>query len=81
MGEDKARFEECGVRCRETAGCSHFAWRDGWCYKKSGIVRKQDAFQMNGVNCGILPAKVFIARIKEIGKTITSRIQLARDVY
>lgn len=80
IGHDRARFEECAIRCRDTQGCSHFAWTDGTCYKKSGVVKKHDAVHKSGVKCGILPAKVFIASVKQMGKSITNRIKLMRDV-
>lgn len=39
--------EQCGGRCENTPGCTHFTWTDlkgGTCWMKTGSVSKTDAF-------------------------------------
>ena len=54
MGREWSTGPECGGKCRATSGCTHFAFLNGWCYKKWGSVSLNDAFWKSGVVCGIL---------------------------
>ena len=61
MGSARVRGEQCGEKCIDTSGCSHFAWTNylgGTCWMKTGNVQKSDA-KSNGNNqmiCGIVPS-------------------------
>ena len=57
MGREQSSGELCGAKCRASSPCTHFTYLDGWCYKKSGSVSKNDAFPKNRVMCGILDNK------------------------
>ncbi|CAF1003810.1 unnamed protein product [Adineta steineri] len=51
--------EQCGQRCAETNGCTHFAWNNwngGTCWMKHGSVSKNNAFESWDRNmvCGVL---------------------------
>lgn len=53
------RGEQCGSRCRQTLGCTHFSWNNyqgGTCWLKSGQVKKENAFKTNDPTqvCGLL---------------------------
>ncbi|RNA10692.1 SCP-like extracellular [Brachionus plicatilis] len=54
-----SKGEQCGPKCVQTPGCTHFTWtnfRDGTCWMKKGPVAKSNAFVLNhsGAVCGIL---------------------------
>lgn len=49
---------ECGGRCAQTSGCTHFTWttyNGGTCWMKSGPVSKDDAYFTNDYSmvCGV----------------------------
>jgi len=50
--------EQCGAVCAGTEGCTHFAWRDGVCWMKSGAVEKWEAVRASGVVCGVVSVVV-----------------------
>ena len=46
---------ECGSRCSNTHGCTHFTWTDhngGTCWMKQGAVCKDSAIDKQGGVCG-----------------------------
>jgi predicted Ser/Thr protein kinase len=49
--------EECGAKCLDTDGCTHFTWsnfNDGTCWMKQGGAQKSDAIRSdNSKLCGI----------------------------
>ena len=51
--------EQCGGRCANTDGCTHFAWtrwEGGTCWMKKGRVSKSDAVRKHedGMVCGVV---------------------------
>lgn len=51
--------EECGPRCRQKSGCTHFTWtnyKGGICWLKKGQIQNQNAVSLLNSNavCGIL---------------------------
>ena len=59
MGSVQVRGEDCGGRCAQTSGCTHFTWttyNGGTCWLKSGSVSKSDASSTNDDStvCGIV---------------------------
>ena len=59
MGSVQVRDEDCGGRCTQTSGCTHFTWttyNGGTCWLKSGSVSKSDATSTNDASmvCGII---------------------------
>jgi hypothetical protein len=55
----RIRGEDCGGRCAQTAGCTHFTWttyNGGTCWMKKGSVSKSDAFFTNdhSMVCGVI---------------------------
>ena len=59
LSNAEIRGEDCGRRCINTPGCTHFTWTNwngGTCWMKSGSVTKSDAFFTgdNSMVCGII---------------------------
>jgi len=58
--KDELTFgENCGTRCSQTTGCTHFTWtdhNDGTCWMKYGPVSKSDAVENadRSAVCGIM---------------------------
>lgn len=53
------RGEDCGGRCAQTSGCTHFTWTTylgGTCWMKQGAVGKHNAFSTNDQSmvCGVI---------------------------
>jgi len=53
------RGEDCGGRCAQTSGCTHFTWTTylgGTCWMKQGSVGKHNAFSTNDQSmvCGVV---------------------------
>lgn len=51
--------EDCGKRCEDTLGCTHFAWNNyqsGTCWMKTGQISKDNAVPVNNPSssCGII---------------------------
>ncbi len=59
LGNAQVRGEDCGGRCAQTQGCTHFTWT-GWnggtCWMKYGTVSKNDAYETGDPNmvCGVI---------------------------
>jgi hypothetical protein len=58
IGSAQVKGEDCGGRCLNTEGCTHFTWNatinGDTCFLKSGSVQPDDAFTISdeGVRCG-----------------------------
>jgi hypothetical protein len=55
----RVRGEDCGKKCAQTSGCTHFAWtkwNNGTCWMKYGSVSKKDAYLTGDPNnvCGVI---------------------------
>jgi len=53
------RGEDCGGKCAETSGCTHFTWttfNGGTCWMKKGFISKNNAVSTNdqSVVCGVI---------------------------
>ncbi|CAF2079796.1 unnamed protein product [Rotaria magnacalcarata] len=59
MSNVRTRGEDCGGKCAQTSGCTHFAWNTyegGTCWLKSGSVSKSNAVPRSDVPmiCGVV---------------------------
>jgi hypothetical protein len=58
MSNVQIRGEDCGGKCAETSGCTHFAWNSwngGTCWLKQGEATKNDAVPADqDVVCGVM---------------------------
>jgi hypothetical protein len=55
----RIRSEDCGEKCAQTLGCTHFTWtkwNNGTCWMKYGSVLKKDAYSTADPNsiCGVI---------------------------
>ncbi|CAF1387881.1 unnamed protein product [Rotaria magnacalcarata] len=59
MSNVRTRGEDCGGKCAQTSGCTHFAWNTyegGTCWLKSGSVSKSNAVPRSDIPmiCGVV---------------------------
>ena len=59
MSNFRTRGEDCGGKCAQTSGCTHYAWntyQGGTCWLKSGSISKSDAVPRSDVPmvCGVI---------------------------
>ena len=54
MGKVRTNRENCKIRCLSTPKCTHFTWSKGYCYKKSGLVTRRNAYNRLNYVCGII---------------------------
>lgn len=79
MSNFQIRGEDCGGKCSETPGCTHFTWTQfngGTCWLKQGSVTKADAFSTDDKNmvCGVIDEV-----ISQTTSQITSTLEEARN--
>jgi Thaumatin family len=58
MSSAQVRGQDCGGKCEQTSGCTHYTWttfNGGTCWMKSGRVSKSDAFDTGDQSmiCGV----------------------------
>ena len=68
----KSKAKDCEFTCRLTSGCTHYSWFDGWCYAKTGLVKKNDAVVKSGMVCGILDEALRTGKTKKTTTTTTT---------
>lgn len=59
FSNEQIQGEDCGGRCVQTVGCTHFTWtthNEGTCWMKTGNVSKENAFETRDLSmvCGIV---------------------------
>ena len=56
IGREQTAGEDCSRKCAENSECTHFTYRDGWCYlkrNKRGWVEGRE----NGPVCGYIKGR------------------------